>query len=395
MILSVTFSKPGNNVEEKLGRNYKKIKISVENKDGATGYFAQMFTEKQVFHEHLTEVEFEAFLKEHAGTTFKNVVERTENQEITILANKKGKITRLVKEIKKDEGADVTQASASEGKNYIIKEGVPVPFLVVLGVMTAEGKVIASRYDKFRQINRFLEFINDVLPWCDNTPLRIADFGCGKSYLTFAVHYFLTEIKHIPCQIEGLDLKQDVIDYCNDITARLGLEGLHFSVGDISAYNGDTAPDLVMTLHACDTATDFALEYAVSRGTKVILSVPCCQHQINTQLQQNRKGKIKQDDNALEPLLKYGLLREKFSSLLTDALRGEWLEQQGYRVQMLEFIDEEHTPKNVLIRAVKKNAGPDHTVVLNQTAVPEPVEGGEGRKPKILNELNIKTELWK
>ena len=378
MILSATFSKPGSDVEAKLGRQYKKIKISVENKDGATGYFAQMFTEKQVFHEHLTEVEFEAFLKEHAGTTFKNVVERTENQEITILANKKGKITRLVKEIKKDEGADVTQASASEGKNYIIKEGVPVPFLVVLGVMTAEGKVIASRYDKFRQINRFLEFINDVLPWCDNTPLRIADFGCGKSYLTFAVHYFLTEIKHIQCQIEGLDLKQDVIDYCNDITARLGLEGLHFSVGDISAYNGDAAPDLVMTLHACDTATDFALEYAVSRGARVILSVPCCQHQINTQLQQNRKGKIKQDDNALEPILKYGLLREKFSSLLTDALRGEWLEQQGYRVQMLEFIDEEHTPKNVLIRAVKKEGTTEKKAI-----------------PKILSDLKIEPELWK
>ena len=393
MILSVTFSKPGNNVEEKLGRNYKKIKISVENKDGATGYFAQMFTEKQVFHEHLTEVEFEAFLKEHAGTTFKNVVERTENQEITILANKKGKITRLVKEIKKDECADVTQASASEGKNYIIKEGVPVPFLVVLGVMTAEGKVIASRYDKFRQINRFLEFINDVLPWCDNTPLRIADFGCGKSYLTFAVHYFLTEIKHIPCQIEGLDLKQDVIDYCNDITARLGLEGLHFSVGDISAYNGDAAPDLVMTLHACDTATDFALEYAVSRGARVILSVPCCQHQINTQLQQNRKGKIKQDDNVLEPILKYGLLREKFSSLLTDALRGEWLEQQGYHVQMLEFIDEEHTPKNVLIRAVKKNGGAEQSGVPTHRQAQGPRI--EGQKPKILDELNIKPEIWK
>ncbi|MBR4180000.1 MAG: methyltransferase, partial [Treponema sp.] len=175
---------------------------------------------------------------------------------------------------------------------------------------------------------------------------------------------------------------QDVIDYCNDITARLGLQGLHFSVGDISAYKGDVAPDLVMTLHACDTATDFALEYAVSRGAKVILSVPCCQHQINTQLQQNRKGKIKQNDSALEPLLKYGLLREKFSSLLTDALRGEWLEQQGYRVQMLEFIDEEHTPKNVLIRAVKKSA---------VNGVPELVEGA---KPKILDELKISPEIW-
>ena len=404
MILSATFSKPGSDVEAKLGRQYKKIKVSVENKGGETAYFAQMFTEKQVFHEHLTEAAFEAFLKEHAGTTFKNVVERTENQEITILANKKGKITSLVNELKKDDGAAVVQAAASKSKKYIIKEGIPVPFLVVLGVMTAEGKVIASRYDKFRQINRFLEFIDDVLPWVwderdggdagsgGRPPLRVADFGCGKSYLTFAVHYFLTEIKKLPCQIEGLDLKQDVIDYCNDITTRLGLQGLHFSVGDISAYKGETAPDLVMTLHACDTATDFALEYAVSRGARAILSVPCCQHQINTQLQANRKGKIKQDDNTLEPILKYGLLREKFSSLLTDALRGEWLEQQGYRVQMLEFIDEEHTPKNVLIRAVKK-AG-----ATEQTAVPEPIEEPskfQPRKPKIITELNIKPELWK
>jgi SAM-dependent methyltransferase len=253
--------------------------------------------------------------------------------------------------------------------------------------MTAEGKVVASRYSKFRQINRFLEFVNDVLPYVVNEgqPVRVADFGCGKSYLTFAVHYFLTEIKHVACQIEGLDLKQDVIDYCNDITARLGLEGLHFSVGDISAYKGDAAPDLVMTLHACDTATDFALEYAVGRGAKAILSVPCCQHQINTQLQANRKGKIKQDDNALEPILKYGLLREKFSSLLTDALRGEWLEQQGYRVQMLEFIDEEHTPKNILIRAVKKSAATESVEGPSKIA---------SHKPKIITELNIKPEIW-
>lgn len=383
MILSITFSKPAGDVEAKLGREYKKIKISVENKGGQTAYFAQMFTEKQVFHKHMSEGELLDFIKEHAGTTFKNVVERTDTEEITILTNKKGKITRLVKRL--DSSADV-QGTAE--KKYLIKEGEPVPFLVVLGVMTAEGKVVASRYSKFRQINRFLEFVDDVLPYIVNEgqPVRVADFGCGKSYLTFAVHYFLTEIKHVPCQIEGLDLKQDVIDYCNDITERLGLQGLHFSVGNISDYSASESPDLVMTLHACDTATDFALEYAVSRGAKAILSVPCCQHQINTQLQANRKGKIKQDDNELEPILKYGLLREKFSSLLTDALRGEWLEQQGYRVQMLEFIDEEHTPKNVLIRAVKKSA------------VPKPVEGPakfQPRKPKIITELNIKPELWK
>ena len=245
---------------------------------------------------------------------------------------------------------------------------------------------MASRYSKFRQINRFLEFVDDVLPYVisEGKPVRVADFGCGKSYLTFAVHYFLTEIKKVPCQIEGLDLKQDVIDFCNQIAAKLGLKNLNFRVGNISDYSGDADPDIVMTLHACDTATDFALKYAVGRGAKAILSVPCCQHQINTQITNNRKGKIKQPDSPLEPILKHGLLREKFSSLLTDALRAEWLEAQGYKVQLLEFIDEEHTPKNILIRAVKKH------VVAEMSAVPEPVEG-----PQILDDLNIKPELWK
>ena len=374
MILSVTFSKPGSDVQEKLGREYKKIKIKIENSDGKTGYFGELFTEKQVFHRHFSETELDEFVKEHAGKTFKNCVERTDSEEITILANKKGKITKIVKKLD-----DVPAVTAETSKNYIIQEGVPVPFLLVLGVMTEQGKVVASRYSKFRQINRFLEFINDVLPSVitEGEPVRIADFGCGKSYLTFAVHYFLTEIKKIPCQIEGLDLKKDVIDFCNQTAQKLGLENLNFRVGNISDYSGAEAPDIVMTLHACDTATDFALEYAVSRGAKAILSVPCCQHQINTELTNNRKGKIKQDDNVLEPILKHGLLREKFSSLLTDALRGEWLEQQGYRVQMLEFIDEEHTPKNILIRAVKK-------------------EGKTQKKdrPQILDDLKIAQELW-
>ena len=378
MILSATFSKPSSTVAEALGRDYEKIKVKIENSGGKTGYFMEMFTQKQVFHKHLTAQELEDFVKAHAGTTFRNCVERTDSEEITILANKKGKITRIVKKIS-NQGA---VGDSPEGKNYIIKEGVPVPFLVVLGVMTAEGKVVASRYSKFRQINRFLEFVDDVLPYVitEGEPVRVADFGCGKSYLTFAVHYFLTEIKKVPCQIEGLDLKQDVINFCNQTARKLGLKNLNFRVGNISDYSGDSDPDIVMTLHACDTATDFALQYAVNRGAKAILSVPCCQHQINTQITNNRKGKIKQPDSPLEPILKHGLLREKFSSLLTDALRAEWLEQQGYKVQLLEFIDEEHTPKNILIRAVKKE----------KFAVPEPVEG-----PQILDDLNIKQELWK
>ena len=382
MILSITFSKPCSTVSEELGRDYEKIKVKIENSGGETGYFMEMFTQKQVFHKHLTAGELEEFIKAHAGTTFRNCVERTDSEEITILGNKKGKITRIVKKLEAS-GSIQPADGASEGKSYIIKEGVPVPFLVVLGVMTAEGKVVSSRYSKFRQINRFLEFVDDVLPYVitEGEPVRIADFGCGKSYLTFAVHYFLTEIKHVPCQIEGLDLKKDVIDFCNQTAQKLGLENLNFRVGNISDYSGEADPDIVMTLHACDTATDFALEYAVGRNAKAILSVPCCQHQINTQITQNRKGRIKQPDSPLEPILKHGLLREKFSSLLTDALRGEWLEQQGYRVQMLEFIDEEHTPKNILIRAVKKNAVSEDT--------------RRAEAPQIMDDLNIQQELWK
>lgn len=385
MLLSITFSKPGSDVEEKLGRAYKKIKIKIENSDGKPGYFAEFFTEKQVFHKHFTEEELDLFIKEHSGKTFRNCIERTDSEEITILANKKGKITKIVKKLE-----DLAAVKTETGKNYIIQEGIPVPFLVVLGVMTAQGKVVTSRYSKFRQINRFLEFVDDVLPSIvtQGEPVRIADFGCGKSYLTFAVHYFLTEIKKIPCQIEGLDLKKDVIDFCNQTSQKLGLKNLNFRVGNISDYSGKEAPDIVMTLHACDTATDFALKYAVSRNAKAILSVPCCQHQINTQIQANRKGKIKQDDSPLEPILKHGLLREKFSSILTDALRAQWLEDQGYRVQILEFIDEEHTPKNILIRAVKKSSAPVVPVV------PELVEGVKTRKPKILDDLKISQELW-
>lgn len=366
MIYSVSFSKPAAAVEEILGKPYKKIKIRLDTASSLESkYFCEMFTEKQVFHKKMTEAEVAGFIENHAGITFKNAVLRTDEKEITYLANKKGKITKLEKKLKTENspkssgfGGSVTERllSAGKKKNYLIREGNPVPFLVMTGVMTAEGKVISSKYDKFRQINRFLEFINDVLPEVmknkkEGEPVRIADFGCGKSYLTFAVHYLLSEIRKVPCEIEGLDLKKDVIDYCNKIASELKLEGIRFSTGDISEYSGEKAPDIVITLHACDTATDFALKYAVSKNAKAILSVPCCQHEVNTQLQK-KENPVK--DDALFPLLKWGIIREKFSSLVTDVLRGEYLENQGYSVQMLEFIDMEHTPKNILIRAVKR-----------------------------------------
>ena len=378
MILSATLSKPSSNVSEVLGKPYIKIKISYENSSEGASYFVQKFTKTQVFHEHINEDELNSFLEKHAGTTFKNCVKLTKTSQITILSNKKGKITQIEKPIKAEQNLIKTQ-NTDKKKNYILQENTVIPFMVLLGIMNEKGKVINARYDKFRQINRFIEFIDDVVnelctikTFSKDEPLKIIDFGCGKSYLTFAVHYYLTQIKKIPCSIEGLDLKQDVINYCNEITKKLELENLIFHTGDIVNYSKTQNPDLIITLHACDTATDYALKYAVEKNTYAILSVPCCQHQINTQITQN-----KVESNVFEPLLKYGLIKEKFSSLLTDGLRGMWLETQGYKVSMIEFIDQEHTPKNILIKAIKKNGK-----CCKKT-------------PPILNELNILPELWK
>ena len=393
MLISVTLSKPNSNVEEELGKAFEKIKIKIENSAQGTGYFAEMFTKTQVFHQHFTEAQLQDFLEKHAGKTFKNCVERSDTSEITIMANKKGKITRLERPLPQNQKSSASSNSlkilpAAKKKNYLLPEGNPVPFLVLLGLMNSDGKVIKSKYDKFRQLNRFLEFVDDILqPVLEikqksgegpESPVRIADFGCGKSYLTFAVHYLLTQIKGISCQIEGLDLKEDVIKYCNDITNKLGVKNLIFHTGNISDYSGKDNPDIVITLHACDTATDFALQYAVERGAKAILSVPCCQHQVNQEL-----GKQKTDNlpQAFEPLLKWGIIREKFSSLVTDALRGQWLENQGYKVQMLEFIDMEHTPKNILIRAIKSDG--------------EKKKMQDLEKPELLQALNINPQIWK
>ncbi len=378
MIITATLSKPVNKIEEILGKKYIKIKLTASESAEGLKYYAEFFTEKQVFHKYFSEEECEKFLDENAGITFKSCIKRTEDEEITILSNKKGKITTLLK--KTAIKMQLKKSSANKTKNYLIEEGVPVPFMVLLGVMTDEGKIVASKYDKFKQINRFLEFIDDILPELiskkeEDDEIRIVDFGCGKSYLTFAVHYYLTQIKRLKCSIVGLDLKQEVINYCNQIAQKLKLKNLVFKMGDISKYDGKNSPDLIITLHACDTATDFALQYAVKMDCKAILSVPCCQHEINRQLSQSHcKNEVEKE---LLPLLKWGIIKEKFSSLVTDALRGEWLEQQGYEVQMLEFIDIEHTPKNILIRAVKKNKATD-----SKSAV------------ALLDALNIKQNLW-
>lgn len=400
MLISVTFSKPSSDVEAKLGKPYKKIRIKTNSSSTGESYFAEMFTETQVFHKTFSEAELENFITENAGTTFKSCVKKYADKEITILANKKGKISTLERKIKNENSSPApskyfskpeTQNGKNHNriKNYIIPEGTPVPFLISLGVMTPDGKIINSRYDKFKQINRFLEYIDDILPSVleqkknESHPLQIADFGCGKSYLTFAVHYFLTEIKHIDCRIIGLDLKKDVIEHCNKLAKDFGCNNLIFKTGDIAEYSDSEPehnPDIVITLHACDTATDFALKYAIEKNAKAILSVPCCQHQINQQLEKNKSSLMQGDAEAFAPLLKHGLIRERIAALITDSLRAQYLEDAGYKVDVMEFIDMSHTPKNILLRCVKK-------LGISQKST--------YKKPDLISLLKLEPEIYK
>ena len=266
-----------------------------------------------------------------------------------VLVSKKGKQT--IKTRPHEALEPVKIQSHNRVKQYILKEGIPVPFLVDLGVMNKEGKVHTHSYDKFKQINRFLEFIEDILPSLQkDREVTILDFGCGKSYLTFAMYYYLKELKGYDVNIIGLDLKEDVIKKCSGLARKYGYEKLHFLQGDIADYEGVNKVDMVVTLHACDKATDYALAKAVEWDAEVILSVPCCQHELNYRIQ----------NDLLEPVLKYGILKERMSALITDGIRAELLESEGYHTQILEFIDMEHTPKNILIRAVKTGKRKDN-----------------------------------
>ena len=299
------------------------------------------YTDKQVFHENMMAENALEALSGWILHDFRQAQIRTQDEMVTVLVSKKGKAT-----IKSKKAACVETQNLEHNrkKQYIIEEGTAVPFMIDLGVMTESGKIIRTRYDKYRQINRFLEFIEDILPELptDRT-VHIIDFGCGKSYLTFAMYYYLKVLKHYDIRITGLDLKQKVIEDCQALADRYGYDGLQFLCGDIADYNGTDEVDMVVTLHACDTATDYALYKAVKWHASVILSVPCCQHELN------RKMKCE----TLAGAFQYGLIKERTAALMTDAMRGQLLEMQGYKTQLLEFIDMEHTPKNILIRGVK------------------------------------------
>ena len=297
----------------------------------------------KVLHANLMVTEAAEHIVAYMTEDFKQAFIQTEDAECNILISKKGKAT--VK-IKKKATAVKADLSHNRRKQYILEEGQKIPFLIDLGIMNLEGRVVKAKYDKFRQINKYLEFIQDIVPKLPKErTIRIIDFGCGKSYLTFAMYYYLHDMQGLPIEVIGLDLKADVIKHCSELAERYGFKHLRFEMGDIAQFTGADSVDMVVTLHACDTATDYAIEKAVKWGAGVILTVPCCQHEVNAQIQ----------SDFLKPVLRYGLLKERMSALLTDAIRANMLETLGYDTQVLEFIDMEHTPKNILIRAVKRD----------------------------------------
>ncbi len=297
---------------------------------------------QKVKHENLTASEAKTRVLALLGETFRQGYFYTQSGDFQVAVSAQGKVTVRAK----DAAKTAAPMEHNRPKNYLLAEDEPIDFLVRLGVMTAEGKVVAAKRDKFKQINRFLEMVDDVagsLP--KSGPLNIIDFGCGKAYLTFALYHYLCVVKQRQVGLIGLDLKEDVVAFCRQVAQDLGYTGLTFAVGDIQGYETDSPVDLVVTLHACDTATDDALVKAVAWGARVILSVPCCQHELFRQVA----------SDVMKPMLKHGIIKERLAALITDSARASLLESAGYSVQILEFIALEHTAKNLLIRAVKRS----------------------------------------
>ena len=349
-----------------------KVKIRPVLVKGEICFQETVYQGTQVFHENLQKQQALLKILKYMEDSFRQLEAEGVEGRLTALVSKKGKLTVKYRRNQTDRtGQAMPELSHNRTKQYILKEGVPVPFLVDLGVQNSEGRILRAKYDKFKQINRYLEFVEDILPILEKTePVHIVDFGCGKSYLTFALYYYLHELKGLKVSITGLDLKEDVIRHCSRLAESYGYEQLRFCKGDISTFQGEEQVDMVVTLHACDTATDHALKKAMDWQAKVIFSVPCCQHEVNGQI----------SSELLAPVLQYGLLKERMSALITDGIRAQLLEEAGYDTQILEFIDMEHTPKNILIRAVKRREG--------QKA---PYENGELRR--LTDALQVETTL--
>lgn len=325
---------------------YRKVVFERKMISGRRCYQIERYTEKQVFHENIEEDELAETLTGQGIDGYRQLNAFAADEEWDVKISKKGKISV---NRRKTEGKAITVSGNNRKKKYILEEGMDIPVFTHLGIFTKDGKVVNSMYDKYKQINRFAEIVDDVMKSYNKSAINIVDFGCGKSYLTFIVYYYLHEIKGLDVHITGLDLKEQVIKDCNSLAEKFGYTGLKFELGDIHGYKSDMDVDMVMTLHACDVATDYALYNAICWNAQYILSVPCCQHELNKQ--------IHTDD--LAALTRYGIIKERFAALATDSIRGLMLEACGYKTDIMEFIDIAHSPKNLLIRAVKKNISQD------------------------------------
>lgn len=327
----------------------------------------ELFTKTQSFAHNYNYDEFSEIINTIMLDSFFQLNIITNEYNYSFKYTKKNHL--LSNKIKNKEIKTLLNVSHNKQKKYILNDGNIIPPLVDLGVMTQDGKIVPSYYDKYRQINRFLEIIDDTIKDFKEQELNIIDFGCGKSYLNFIVYYYLVNIKKIKTNIIGLDLKADVIKKCNEIAKNYGYNSLNFEIGDISLYKPHFRVDLIITLHACDVATDYAMYHAIKLHSKYLLSVPCCQHEINNQIKKSSSF-----------LASYGIVKERMSALLTDTIRAKLLEYSGYNVDILEFVDFDASPKNLLVRA--KYTGNSNAKALDEVK-------------QILDEFTIDQTLYK
>ncbi len=333
-IIKITMSNNKNKNSE-----FSKITIQPINKKTYVMYQISYFFGTQVKHENITNGVTEKILT-LINLGYKQTDINTKTCNIKVLTNKKGTHKIITKQL---ENKSNIQNSHNKHKNYTIPENEPINFLIELNIMNKDGYVFSEKRKKFKQINKFLEMlesINDNI----NDNSYIVDIGCGKSYLTFAAYYYFNIIKNKNVNIVGLDLKEDVVKNCTDLSKKLNYKNIEFHCIDIKDFKFTNDIDLCISLHACNTATDYALYNSIIWNAKVILSVPCCQHELFQQI----------DENALKPMLKHGIFKERFCAMLTDTLRSLILEKHGYKSNIIEFIDIEHTPKNTMIKAIKK-----------------------------------------
>ena len=366
-IVQLLFSRPCKGTAE------TKARLRLITVKGKAGYQFETVKNKQAFQKNIEADAISCIIAEYF-TRFKAVECRGQQEQLFFLQNKKGTIALTKRVPSPAPQTENSGGTHNKIKNYLIPEGTPLAFLVEQGVMNTEGAVLKQKYHKFRQINKFLEFIAGVEPFIRDTvarsgkPFSITDFGCGKAYLSFALYYYLHERQRLPIRIHGLDLKTAVIEHCSALAEHCGYTDLDFTEGNIGDHPLPDGTGMMVCLHACDTATDLALAQAVRAQVPIIFAVPCCQHELYAQLK-SRKEAFRTEDHLLLPLMEHGIITERFASLLTDTVRALLLQACGYTVQIMEFIETEHTPKNILIHAVKKSQNSDQAERLKTTAL--------------------------